>query len=426
MDIQYCKEDSYLITKYCTKYSTKGEKCNEDFSSISSSKSISSKLWAYALKALDHRECGAIEAADTLLGNPLYGTDPKTVFRWVDVDMVRNVKVKPFEEIKKLPDDSENIYYENLVNDHYPNRPKELESVCLYDIAKWWEIVKTEPKYKCVYHKGNNELFYKQRKNPYLVNYYKNNVDTNPEGYYYAFLLLFKPWRDCSTLIGEGKTYSEAFNKVKEELAIAMQHHEKYEMIKKASERVEKMVAEEMEKNSTVDSDNEFDNNDATLEDLAIDMVAEINLIKEIAAKLINEKDLSQMISQFNEDQARIFHKVTSNILDGSKKTRMFISGSGGTGKSYLINLLVMWNKQIRGKDTAVTAPTGLAAFNVNGITIHKLLQLPVEQGGTPPYMDLFDAALKSIRSYIKDIDLLIIDEISMVSNLHLLYIHMR
>ena len=138
-----------------------------------------------------------------------------------------------------------------------------------------------------MYHKGNHELFHKQRKNPYLVNYYKNNVDTNLEGYYYALLLLFKPWRDCSTLIEEGKTYSEAFNKGKEELTVAMQHHGKYKIIKKASERVEKMIAEEMEKNSTVDSDNEFDSNDASLADLAIDM---INLIKEIATKLITDR----------------------------------------------------------------------------------------------------------------------------------------
>lgn len=32
-------------------------------------------------------------------------------------------------------------------------------------------------------------------------------------------------------------------------------------------------------------------------------------------------------------------------------------------------------------KDVAIYAPTGIAAFNINGITIHRLLQLPVEHG---------------------------------------------
>lgn len=37
-------------------------------------------------------------------------------------------------------------------------------------------------------------------------------------------------------------------------------------------------------------------------------------------------------------------------------------------------------------KLVAVTAPTGIAVFNVlvNGLTIHRLLQLPVEYGNCP------------------------------------------
>ena len=55
---------------------------------------------------------------------------------------------------------------------------------------------------------------------------------------------------------------------------------------------------------------------------------------------------------------------------------RIFISGLGGTGQSYVIEILVLWNKIIRDKDTAVTAPTGIAAYNIQGLTVHRLLQL--------------------------------------------------
>ena len=63
----------------------------------------------------------------------------------------------------------------------------------------------------------------------------------------------------------------------------------------------------------------------------------------------------------------------------------MFFSGVGGTGKSYLIEtiraqVLEIWhaNKEDKLK-CAETAPTGLAAFNVGGVTVHRLLQLPIE-----------------------------------------------
>jgi len=33
---------------------------------------------------MTHRECGALEAADTLLGISLYGTDRNTTIKWLD------------------------------------------------------------------------------------------------------------------------------------------------------------------------------------------------------------------------------------------------------------------------------------------------------------------------------------------------------
>ena len=70
------------------------------------------------------------------------------------------------------------------------------------------------------------------------------------------------------------------------------------------------------------------------------------------------------------------------------------ISGFGGTGKSYLIKA---WVQSSTGKDVAVAAPTGIAAFNINGLTIHRLLMLPVEHGKIPLYRPMSDDALKLV-----------------------------
>ena len=99
----------------------------------------------------------------------------------------------------------------------------------------------------------------------------------------------------------------------------------------------------------------------------------------------------------FNPDQKRIFNIIQSHLLhqkqhetnechcDNLKPLQMFISGVGGTGKSFLIEALKLLVGNIRpskDKTVAVAALTGLAAFNIGGLTIHRLFQLPIEHEG--------------------------------------------
>ena len=74
-----------------------------------------------------------------------------------------------------------------------------------------------------------------------------------------------------------------------------------------------------------------------------------------------------------------------------------------------------------------MAAPTGLAAFNVGGVTIHRLLQLPIEhEGKTAGYWSLPKESQKIMRAILRDVKLLIVDEVSMLSNLNLAYMHLR
>ena len=122
-------------------------------------------------------------------------------------------------------------------------------------------------------------------------------------------------------------------------------------------------------------------------------------------AALIDHDDtnVDAMIENLNEDQLRVFNTVRNSVhaqcltsqADNTEPLRMFISGCGGTGKSYLIKTIKAWVSSATDKHVAVTAPTGIAAFNINGLTIHRLLQLPVEHGKTPHYRPLSDDSLK-------------------------------
>lgn len=86
---------------------------------------------------------------------------------------------------------------------------------------------------------------------------------------------------------------------------------------------------------------------------------------------------------------------------------RMIVSGTAGTGKSYLIQCL----KLLLGDRLRVTAPTGVAAFNVNGYTLHSLFCLPVKGD----FKALEGKRLQTIQQSMAGVDYIIIDEMSMV-----------
>ena len=55
------------------------------------------------------------------------------------------------------------------------------------------------------------------------------------------------------------------------------------------------------------------------------------------------------------------------DATDGAELFRLFVSGCGGTGKSFLIQTIRALVQAATGKDV-VAAPTGIAARNVNGL----------------------------------------------------------
>ncbi len=93
----------------------------------------------------------------------------------------------------------------------------------------------------------------------------------------------------------------------------------------------------------------------------------------------------------------------------------LFLTGKAGTGKTTFLKKL----REHTDKRTIVLAPTGIAAINAGGVTIHSFFQLPLS-----PYVPgaKFDRAenryfrfSKLKRDIIRTLDLLVIDEISMV-----------
>lgn len=89
----------------------------------------------------------------------------------------------------------------------------------------------------------------------------------------------------------------------------------------------------------------------------------------------------------------------------------IFLTGKAGTGKTTFLRTL----REKSTKSMVVVAPTGVAAINAGGVTIHSFFQLP-----TSPYVpgseyrDKFSFSRDKLR-ILRALDLLVIDEISMV-----------
>ena len=89
----------------------------------------------------------------------------------------------------------------------------------------------------------------------------------------------------------------------------------------------------------------------------------------------------------------------------------IFLTGKAGTGKTTFLRTL----KEKSSKRSIIVAPTGVAAINAGGMTIHSFFQLPLSPFVPEVnFKNRFDYS-KEKRKIIRTLDLLIIDEISMV-----------
>ena len=183
----------------------------------------------------------------------------------------------------------------------------------------------------------------------------------------------------------------------------------------------------------------EFDKDSAALlptESHTINM-NDITHSKEMVLTIENHPNILPQIQYYhhiqslNKDQRKIFNYIQNwcdgLILNGKhhEPLHLFISGGAGTGKSHLITAIfqLAYRKfsilTVHPDDLqiCVTAPTGTAAFNISGSTLHSAFLLPINQKNTESYKRLSDEKISTLRNRAGNLKLLIIDEISMVGS---------
>src|ERR1051325_3962105 len=118
-----------------------------------------------------------------------------------------------------------------------------------------------------------------------------------------------------------------------------------------------------------------------------------------------------------------MFHLAADYINHTNR--HLFLTGKAGTGKTTFLKYI----KENTKKNTVIIAPTGVAAINAGGVTMHSFFQLPfgpfvpaslnnyTTGGGATDKHSLFKNIFftSSKRELLQELELLIIDEVSMV-----------
>lgn len=99
------------------------------------------------------------------------------------------------------------------------------------------------------------------------------------------------------------------------------------------------------------------------------------------------------------------------NILKAGKN--VFLTGSAGAGKTYTLNQYIKYLKE-RKVPVAVTASTGIAATHMNGMTIHTWAGIGIRDQMTQKNLRQMETK-KYLKKHLEKVEVLIIDEISML-----------
>ncbi len=298
---------------------------------------------------------------------------------------------------------------------------------------------------------------FKKRKNPRVIRFVNYNRSHDPENYCREKLLLYLPWRKEELLKGKHDSYTKAFEANENVIKKNMQKYEKFaEEVREAEELIDATENENHDELAPNTEQGEMDDElvgprdspeyeffrppkhneqGGTSTDMLYNAgVSGTDTSIETMAGFMNEDTYLNMVRMLNEKQFQIYTHILQHISqDSQKPLQVFITGGAGVGKSMVLRCIYQGLLRLLAKKEGqnpeapriiIAAPTGKAAYLVEGNTIHSLLKILPSRGND--YIPLADEHKDSIRIKFKNLNTIIIDETSMVGNKMLNFIHLR
>lgn len=476
MDIQPVL-DTYACLVYICSYVTKDERAMSELLRATKKEFANADIKIQMKKIgstfLSNREVSAQEAAYRLLSLPMTNCNVKRVFIPTNLPQDRTRMMKSHHLLEQLDPDSTDVFLHGLP-ERYAARPHSLDDMCLAVFASEYDVAYNRseiednvlpsdevhhPK-KCIKIKLQNKLgVMVKRSRRAVIRYHRFSQEKQPEMHYHSLLMLFFPWRDeVEDLLGGYSSFSESFDSRKNIIHVNKGEFEHF------SDKVEEAVTNIIDEGGFTESlwDNlaaevQHEQLQSALEGASADdsfaiycppdfnglvdvssmVPSTLNASCSPTAKLVENYVFSDMVTSLNVEQRILFQA----ILDWSCATatqadvspfQIFCSGGAGVGKTHLIKTIMQMMHRILikpGDDPAATivllcAPTGTAAYQIGGITLHSAFHLPLGQANI--HANLSSEKLNTLRNKYSKLKCLIVDEISMVGATMLASIHQR
>ena len=454
----------------------------------SGNKDIVNKVRHIGNKFLNAVEISAQEAVYLVLQMPLRRSSREFQFINTSNPEERTLLLKTMDEIQDLPDNSEDIESDNLIK-RYQRRPKQLEQLSLADFAAWYNCKKQSKSHidsknnnksnasndylpendfgdnfdddltideleMCQEHELKGGLKLVKRRKPKIIRSVRFNKNKDPENYSREQLMLYIPWRN-EDLIENCETYQERLEQVKDIIAQNRQQYEcNTEIIDKATEDIENDELEEFPEVAPNTQHREKEDQEIGAKPSELfgcfdpstnkqsnqyDLMDDIGMFprtsdnEELAVKRMNDEEFRKLVRTLNIKQMEFFYHVLHCIKSSDEALRLFLSGGAGVGKSTVTNALyealIRYLNSIPGENpdevkVLKVAPTGKAAYNIGGNTLHSAFKIPANRGFE--YCTLDRDRLNTIRGKLSKLEVIFIDEISMVGSGMFKFLNLR
>ncbi|XP_068069853.1 uncharacterized protein [Danio rerio] len=479
MDIQYIL-DAYSCIMYMLSYVSKPEHEMSGFlknviqsvreANVNEEDEMKHIMQAYA----KHRQVSAQESVARTCSLPLKKCSRSVVFVPTDDDALK--MSLPISVLLNKNPESEDVWMSGLI-EKYRARPLtlEFEKMCLADFASNYRVVYGQQiKGKNVLRLLHDMGFIQKRTigKPAVIRYARFSEEKQPEKFYGRMVKLYVPHRHNEELKPEDfPTYQLFYKSGFVELpghpglrfpvcGIVKAYQQRYEKHGKVVDKAFEQLQQEGPSESAWTAfapEVEVDRLECIAEQEDVgpeeddeqDEVPEFQPRNEdgdgvaprIVAPQMSVEFVRKLFRSLNKTQAAIFYTIRrwcQNRVWGLNPEQFFyfVSGGAGCGKSHVIKCvyteatkILQQLPQLR-EDGDLSIPTvilsaftGTAAFNISGKTLHSILKLP--RNLKPPYQGLGNS-LDDVRAGLRHVEILIIDEISMISKDFFAYINWR
>ncbi|XP_035665599.1 uncharacterized protein LOC118408848, partial [Branchiostoma floridae] len=428
---------------------------------------------------LSHRLLSAQEVGYKLANLPLIRSSRLTVSINTKPPKSRTRLLKPREELAKLDDTSTDIFVQGTAQ-YYAMRPHgdPWDKMSLYTFAASYFVSSTEPSSACECFKLQQCDKWIKKRRKYACVRGTRLSSANGDDYFYGLLYLFCPWRNENDILSDYTSAQDAFIAKKNLFDYSLAQHMHFTSeIEQAIMQVRLLsndlssIADTLAPNVThqqLQINDEFDteglyldpqwtarnahqaagtsqtttnNVDSTIENLT--MLHDESLTwNALTRNTMTDDEFYQALRNMSHDQQHVFNTIKAHFVELQRQApnesnfkpqplRLFVTGGAGCGKSFLIKVINEYLIRISNHPTTpvvLTAPTGVASYNIGGSTVHSALSLPVDhtRRGKTDYLPLSAEKLSQLRRKFNNVHTIIIDEISMISNDRLKHIHLR